>query len=107
MSRPDPTGLNAASPRQVELFGRLRAWNVSSWRHGDRVVIVRETLSALAAIASDQDGFDRPPVPEVGVHALADQLEVLVMDAASAGATSERIDAVLDELAVRLGFVGR
>ncbi len=109
MTGPDPGGAEAAGtypagPEAVELFRRLRTWNVSSWRSGDRIELTRLAIARLAAIASVQDGYGRPPVPYVGVHALVDQLEVLAADAAYAQVPSEHIDGVLVELADRLGL---
>ncbi len=87
-----------------ETFRRLRVWNVSSWRHADRLRQTRTALAELAEMASQADMFRRPPVPDVGVHALADQLEVLTADALAAGVPREHVDAVLMELAGQLGL---
>jgi hypothetical protein len=50
------------------------------------VVAVREVLQRLADLAADAE--DRPAVvvPELGLHALADQLQVLVADVVAAHA---------------------
>ena len=87
-----------------ETFRRLRVWNLSSWRHADRQRHARAALAELTEMASQADGFRRPPVPDVGVHALADQLEVLSADAVAAGAPREHVEAVLVRLATQLGM---
>lgn len=58
-------------------------------------------------MASDADGRPRPAVPDVGAHALADQLEVLTADALDAGAGVDEVQGLLDELAQRLGLLRR
>ena len=55
-------------------------------------------------LASAHDGVARPAVPDAGVHALADQLDVLVGDARSAGASQEELDVILADLAAGLGL---
>jgi len=86
------------------LFRRLRAWNVSSWRYADRISRTRAALDTLAQLATDYDNVQRPAVPEVGVHALADQLEVLTADAIDSGVPVDEVDAVLSDLAEGLGL---
>ncbi len=97
------TGRPAAGGWQ-ETFRRLRVWNVSSWRHADRLQHTRTALAELAQMAAQADAFRRPPVPDVGVYGLADQLEVLTADALAAGVPREHVDAVLMGLARQLGL---
>jgi hypothetical protein len=87
-----------------DLFRRVRNWNLSSWRHADRIAQTRSALSSLAAQAATYDGIPRPAVPDVGVHALADQLQVLTMDALEAGVPADEIRTVLARLARDLGL---
>lgn len=90
---------NQPGPQLAEVFRRLWAWNVSSWRHGDRIALTRAALSELATMATQYDRIVRPAVPDVGPHALADQLVVLTADALEAGAPQSQVDAVLLDLA--------
>ncbi|MBM9468603.1 hypothetical protein [Nakamurella leprariae] len=92
-------------PQFDDLVRRLRAWPVSAWRHGDREAAARRALQQLADLTAPADA-DRP-VPDAGVHALADQLVVLVADARRDGADPVAVDAVLAELTVVLGWAGR
>lgn len=88
--------------RAEDFFRRLRAWPVSSWRHGDRVRATRAAGQALADLAADAENRRRRTVPELAEFGLADQLAVLYRDAlAVRPAQAARI---LDEVAVRLGF---
>jgi len=91
-------------PHSAELFRRLRAWNVSSWRLRGRIDAARSALAELAALADAADGRSRPPIPDVSVHGLADQLQVLAMDAFSTGAEPAQVEAVLARLAAALGL---
>ena len=91
-------------PDAQDLFRRIRSWNLSSWRRADRIGITRAALSALAEMASSHDGVQRPEVPDAGIHALADQLEVLTADAIEAGGPTDDVDAVLSGLARDLGL---
>lgn len=85
------------------MLRRLRAWPVSSWRHGDRTDRTREALHAVAALAAAARGNPAPAVPDVGPHALADQVVVLLADARAAGAPAGEIDRVMAALLVDLG----
>jgi hypothetical protein len=96
MSRP--------GPYTVAFLRRVRAWPVSSWRHGHRAAAGRAVLDALAALATSADGRPRPPVPDAGLHALPDQVEVLVTDALDAGADVQQVDALLQRAATELGL---
>ena len=87
-----------------DLFRRVRNWNLSSWRHADRIARTRSALSSLAAHATTYDGIPRPAVPDAGVHALADQLQVLTMDALEAGVPADEVRTVLCRLARDLGL---
>ena len=58
----------------------------------------------MAEQATTYDGIQRPAVPDAGVHALADQLEVLTADALAAGVPAEEVDTVLAGLARDLGL---
>jgi hypothetical protein len=91
-------------PYAAEFLRRVRARPVSSWRHGDRERVVRQALDRLAALASGADARQRPPVPDAGLPALADQLEVLIADALGAGADPQRVEGVLREVAGQLGL---
>jgi len=91
-------------PAPHPLFQRVRAWNVSSWRHADRIPVTRAALDLLSQNASAHDGQNRPPVPDAGVHALADQLQVLTADALDAGVPVDEVREVLDGLASRFGL---
>lgn len=82
-----------------ELCRRLRAWPSASWQHGDRVVRTRRALTELAALAARARGGPAPPVPELAVTALGDQLAVLVADAVRSGAAADDVTAVLADLA--------
>lgn len=95
---PDPGPYTAAFLR------RVRARPSSSWRHGRRHIVVRAVLDSLAELASGADGRVRPPVPDAGLHALPDQVEVLVVDALRAGADPGQIDALLRSAATELGL---
>ena len=55
---------------------------------------VRDALQRLADLAARAEGEPSRPVPDIGLHALADQLLVLARDATAAGD-----DEVLDEAA--------
>ena len=55
---------------------------------------VRAALQRLADVAARAEGQPARPVPDVGLHALADQLLVLARDATATGDT-----AALDEAA--------
>lgn len=61
-------------------------------------------LDALAELASRADGRPRPAVPDAGLHALPDQVQVLVADALGAGAGADQVDAVLQAAASDLGL---
>lgn len=96
--------MSGPGPYAVEFLRRVRAWPVSSWRHGRRHIIVRAVLDSLAELASGADGRARPPVPDAGLHALPDQVEVLMVDALLAGADARQVDAVLRCAATELGL---
>ena len=91
-------------PYSTAFLRRVRAWPVSGWRHGQREAVVRSTLDILAGLASAADGRPRPPVPDAGLHALSDQVEVLVADALGAGAQAQDVDAVLQRAGTELGL---
>jgi hypothetical protein len=86
------------------MLRRLRAWPVSSWRHGERERATRAVAQDLADLAADAAGEMRRVVPDVGVTALPDQLVVLTADARASGVAEDAIRAVLDRLADALGF---
>jgi hypothetical protein len=92
------------SPAALDLFRRVRRWNNASWRHADRIARTRFALSTLAELATTHDGIERPAVPDAGVHALADQLEVLTSDAFEAGVPADEVGTVLAGLAGYLGL---
>lgn len=82
----------------------MRAWPVSSWRHGDRVAATRRALDALAEMAATARGTTIPAVPDLRIHALADQLVVLVGDAGAAGVPADQVNALLAALRTDLGL---
>lgn len=90
-------------PQSADLLRRVRAWNVSAWRHADRIAQTRSALQRLADLAGAHDGLSRPAVPDAGVHALADQLHVLVDDALGSGAPAGEVEDILADLATALG----
>ena len=61
---------------------------------------VRDALQRLADLAARAEGEPRRPVPDIGLHALADQLLVLARDATTAGdgATLDEAAGIFDEL---------
>ena len=65
---------------------------------------VRDALQRLADLAARAEGEPSRPVPDIGLHALADQLLVLARDAIAAGdgATLEEAARTVDELRTRL-----
>ena len=96
--------MTSPGPYAAEFLRRVRAWPVSSWRHGQRQDIAFSTLNALAQLASVADGRRRPAVPGAGLHALPDQLHVLIDDAFTAGADPGQVEAVLRGAAGELGL---
>lgn len=87
-----------------EFFGRLRARPLSSWQINGRAAAARAAIDALAALGrrpGDLAGRG-PVVPDLGAHALADQLQVLTDDADAAGVGDAAIEKVLEQLAERL-----
>jgi len=91
-------------PQSDEVLRRVRAWPVSSWRHGNRIVLTRRALETLAALAAAARGADVPAVPPLEAHALADQLVVLIADARAAGVSPSDLDVVLTGLRADLGL---
>lgn len=87
-----------------DLVRRLRAWPAASWGHGERIARTRAALRQLTDLAGRARGRPAPPVPELAVTALADQLAVLLQDAAHAGAAPAEIRPVLADLARDLGL---
>ena len=65
---------------------------------------VRDVLQRLADLAARAEGEPTRPVPDIGLHALADQLLVLARDATAAGdgATLDEAARTVDELRSRL-----
>ena len=65
---------------------------------------VRDALQRLADLAARAEGEPSRPVPDIGLHALADQLLVLARDATAAGdgATLDEAGRTMDELRARL-----
>lgn len=92
-------------PPYSAFFGRLRARPLSSWPVGDRVAAARAAAAELAGLAWAAEGRGDqavPPVPDLGPHVLADQLQVLVADALAAGVDPAHVHAVVTALAGRL-----
>jgi len=84
----------------------LSTWTERSWRHRgadgrSRADVAFEAVQRLADLAADAEGEPRRPVPRldgpVGAG-IADQLAVMVHDAADVPAVSE----ILEDLADRL-----
>lgn len=98
------TDTTRPGPQPEDMLRRLRAWPVSSWRHGERERATRGAAQQLADVAADGAGEIRRIVPDAGVTALPDQLAVLAADARAAGAPEDAILAVLDRLADALGL---
>ena len=96
--------MNRPGPQSDEFLRRVRAWPVSSWRHGDRTAATRRALAALAALAATARGVEAPEVPPLAQHVLADQLVVLIADARAAGVPASDLDAVIDDLRTELGL---
>ena len=96
--------MNRPGPQSDEFLRRVRAWPVSSWRHGDRTAATRRALDALAALAATARGVEAPEVPPLAPHVLADQLVVLIADARAAGVPASDLDAVIDDLRTELGL---
>ncbi len=86
------------------MLRRLRAWPVSSWRHGDRIAATRRALDALAALAAAARGVEVPDVPPLATYVLVDQLVVLIADAGAAGVPASDVDAVITDLRTELGL---
>ena len=94
-------------PPYSEFFSRLRARSLSSWGMSGRVVAAAATAERLAAIGWELEhhgAIPVPPVPDLGPHVLADQLEVLTGDALRAGADPAVIRRLLSELAGKLSL---
>jgi hypothetical protein len=91
-------------PQSDDFLRRLRAWPVSSWRHGDRIAATRRALDVLAALAATARGAAAPEVPPLAAHVLADQLVVLIADADAAGVPAADVDAVITVLRTELGL---
>ncbi|MEO5832499.1 MAG: hypothetical protein ABJA16_04735 [Nakamurella sp.] len=70
-------------PRYSEFFRRLRTRPLSSWAVGERAAAAHAALAELAALGWVGAG-PVPPVPDLGPHALADQLQVLAADVLTA-----------------------
>ena len=96
--------MTSPGPYAAEFLRRVRAWPVSSWRHGRREQVARSVLDALGSLASAADGRARPGVPGAGLHALPDQLHVLIDDALTAGADADEVQALLRAAATDLGL---
>ena len=96
--------MNRPDPQSDEFLRRVRAWPVSSWRHGVRTAATRRALDALAALAATARGVEAPEVPPLAPHVLADQLVVLIADARAAGVPASDLDAVIADLRTELGL---
>lgn len=104
--RPDAAGLVRTAER---LADRLRLLG-PRWAARDRpddaapASAVRIGLQRLADLAAAAEGEPSRPVPDLGLHALADQLLVLTRDVAATGnaAALAAADSVLATLRVAL-----
>jgi len=88
-------------PDVDDLIRRLRARSVSSWSP-ERVATARDAVQRLADLAADAEDQPRRAVPRLHPMAIADQLEVLAVDATTAGADREAVAALFGQLAVEL-----
>jgi hypothetical protein len=79
-------------------------WHAASWRHGERIPLVRAACADLAAAAAAAEHRAVPVVPELDPHALADQLTVLAADAVASGVPADQVQARLQRLAADLGL---
>jgi hypothetical protein len=61
----------------------------------EAVAAVRTALQALADVTAEADGDPRRAVPELALHALADQVSVLAHEAARAGAGPAAADVLV------------
>jgi hypothetical protein len=76
---------------------------VSSWELDGRTAAARAAVGELAILGWDRPG-PTPPVPDLGPHALADQLEVLLLDAERAGADADQLEQLMAALAEQLSL---
>jgi hypothetical protein len=101
------------SPHWSTLVDRLRARPLSSWSYkspngaGDwtRLDIARAAIAEFAEVGwrAERLPGEVPAVPDLGPSAVADQLAVLISDAARAGVPREQLDGRVRELADALG----
>ncbi|AZI57383.1 hypothetical protein EH165_03615 [Nakamurella antarctica] len=98
MTRPDS--------QLSDIVRRLRVWSLSSWKFNGRAGALRDRLQTLADLTAGRLGRSPLQVPDVGAHALVDQLIVLVADAHDAGVPRAEIDEQLHRVASELGLVG-
>jgi hypothetical protein len=90
-----------------EFFRRLRARPLSSWSLDERATSARRTATQLAALAWTGEHpaeHPMPSVPDLGPHVIADQLEVLAVDAERAGADNAEVRRLMIGLAQKLSL---
>lgn len=105
MSTEHPDGA-ADLDRQIErLLRHLVTRSVRSWDH-NRTARLREALQQLEDVAAAAEGRSPHPVPDVGQHALVDQLQVLLDEAARAGVPAQQVAPVVSALAEQLAAAG-
>jgi len=92
------------SPQFADVLRRLRARSVSSFDFGDRTQRVRRTLTALEILTAAAQGRDPYPVPELEAYVYADQLTVLLAEAALAGVDPATVEGLMQELAAGLSL---
>ena len=87
-----------------EFFRRLRARPLSSWSINNRAAIAQTAAAELATLGWAQlhPTGQAPPVPDLGPHALADQLEVLLVEAERTGADPAVLRRLIVDLAQTL-----
>lgn len=91
-------------PHLTELIRKLRARPLSSWEYGDRGLVLRHALSELASLAASAREVSPHAVPDIGLHALADQLAVLILDAQEAGVPTDQLAQLVARISSSLGL---
>ena len=93
--------MSQTQQRQADLIHRLRVRPPSSWSDA-RVTLARQAVQELADLAADASGEPRRTVPHLHPMALADQLGVLLADAADAGVRADDLEKLFERLAAGL-----
>jgi hypothetical protein len=102
----DPYEVMRAAERVADRLRMLGPRWAARRNPGDAAptVAVRDALQRLADLAARAEGEPSRPVPDIGLHALADQLLVLARDATAAGdgETLDEAARTVEELRYRL-----